>query len=112
MATYLCLLGSYVISHSEELTLRKETEIINFIKTKNSKQDNYFFDEKILLTKEEFCKIPMWFDYNETSPNLESKIIKNNKNPLVFEDFKRPEKLKEIIFDCNKNKEVCFINIY
>jgi len=74
LATYLSLLNSFVISHSEELTLRKETEIINFIKTKNSKQENYFFDEKILLTKEEFCKIPMWFDENEKSPTLESKI--------------------------------------
>lgn len=72
LATYLCLLNSYVISHSEELTLRKETEIINFIKTKNSKQDNYFFDEKILLNKEEFCKIPMWFDQSETSATLPS----------------------------------------
>ncbi len=74
LATYFCLLNSFIISNREELTLRKETEIINFIKTKNSKKQDYIFDEKILLTKDEFCKIPMWFDENEKSLTLKCKI--------------------------------------
>jgi hypothetical protein len=63
IATYFCILNSKVCSDLNEQQIR------NFV------DKNYSVNVSSGMTKEEFVKIPMWFDENEKSINLKSILL-------------------------------------
>lgn len=95
IGTYFSLLTTKVCSSDDEQQIRKEC----------GKFINLYEDEKV--SKDDFVKIPMWFDKDEDSPTLHSKNKDINYSLLiiVYENFNRVEKLKEIIFDINKDED-------
>lgn len=60
IGTYFCILNNRVCHSKDEEMIRSEAE-----------KYSSFFDEG-MLTKEQFIKIPMWFDSEEESPTLPS----------------------------------------
>ena len=82
IGTFFALLSDVVPTKNE----------INHIKSQANKLSG---DDYPLLTQSQFTQIEFWFDENERSPTLKN-----------HEDFHRDVKLKEILFDINKNQNV------
>ncbi len=99
IGTYFCLLDSKVMVHLDETNFKNNC----------SKITNLYEDDRV--TKEQFINIPMWFDDDEQSTTLNSKQFYFTKyNLLVYEDYERAKKLKEIIFEINKEDELISLN--
>ena len=62
IGTFFCLLNSKICGSQEEGQIKREAE----------KFTNLYEDERI--RREEFISMPMWFDREEESPTLHSKI--------------------------------------
>jgi hypothetical protein len=63
IGTYFCIMTSKVITSDNEHALKSHVDKIAG------------FKEPQKLTRDQFIHIPMWFDTNESSPTLNSKIF-------------------------------------
>ena len=79
-------IGTFFALLSNEIPTKEE---INSIKEQAKKLSG---DDYPLITMSQFTQIEFWFDENEKSPTLKN-----------HEDYHRELKLKEILFDINKN---------
>ena len=78
--TYFCIIQSPICTEDNE------TEIKNAA--------GPYLRDFIKIDKENFMKLPMWFDSNESCIT-----------PQGYEPYDRVEKLKEIIFEINKDED-------
>ena len=79
-------IGTFFALLSDVIPTKEE---INSIKEQGKKLSG---DDYPLITMSQFTQIEFWFDENEKSPTLKN-----------HEDYHREVKLKEILFDINKN---------
>jgi hypothetical protein len=79
-------IGTFFALLSDVIPTKEE---INAIKEQGKKLSG---DDYPLITMSQFTQIEFWFDENEKSPTLKN-----------HEDYHREVKLKEILFDINKN---------